>query len=137
MFVTALGNGDAVEYFRDYYGIDFDRPAIQTDSLDSILSPLLLVQYISVLEKLVKRGLKKDFVFREENLSSKIRGKILVQTNMRTNVFKNRLDKIYCRFQEYTVDTKENRLLKKLSCFQRRWSSPLTLRTSRIGVYLN
>lgn len=120
MFLTALQNHRSSEYFSKFYGIDFAQPPIKTDALDNILSPLLLTHYIAVLEQLVKHGLKKDYVFCEENLSSKIRGKILIQKNLRTNTFKNRADKIFCRFQEYTADTKENRLLKKALQFSKR-----------------
>ena len=120
MFLTALQNHLSSEYFSKFYRIDFSQPSIKTDALDNILSPLLLLHYIAVLEQLVKRGLKKDYVFREENLSSKIRGKILIQRNLRTNIFKKRADKIFCRFQESTADTKENRLLKKALNFSKK-----------------
>ena len=115
MFLAALKNPHASEYFSKFYGIAFNQPLIESESLDNILSPLLLVHYVFVLENLVKRGLKKDYVFREENLSSKVRGKILVQKNIRVNTF--HADRIFCRFQEYSIDTKENRLLKKALLF--------------------
>lgn len=115
MFVTALEvhSSKEAEYFSDYYHIDFESPAIQIESEQNLITPLLLLHYITLLEQLSKNGLRKNYVCREENLQSKIRGKILFDQHLKQNVFNKREDRIFCGYQEYTVDTPENRLLKK------------------------
>lgn len=115
MFVTALEvrSSKEAEYFSDYYHIDFESPAIQIESEQNLITPLLLLHYITLLEQLSRNGLRKNYVRREENLQSKIRGKILFSQHLKQNVFNKREDRIFCGYQEYTIDTPENRLLKK------------------------
>lgn len=115
MFVMALEvrSSKEAEYFSDYYHIDFDSPTIQIESEQNLITPLLLLHYITLLEQLSRNGLRKNYVRREENLQSKIRGKILFSQHLKKNVFNKREDRIFCGYQEYTIDTPENRLLKK------------------------
>lgn len=122
MFITALAvdtNSEA-NYFSKCYGIDFDAPKILVDKRLCQLTPLLLLHYITLLEKLVKQGLKKGYVNQEENLNSKIRGQIYVPAHIQKNICIQREDRTYCRFQEYTEDILENRLLKKALVFASR-----------------
>lgn len=123
LFMTALkmNSENEAEYFSNYYYIDFNEPAIKTDSLDDVITPLLILHYISLLRHLVTRGLKKGYVVKEENLQSKIRGRILLQKHLTKNVFTKREDHVYCRFQEFTEDIPENRILKKALSFSVRF----------------
>lgn len=57
------------------------------------------------------------YVNREENFNSKIRGRIYIPAHVQKNVCTQREDRTYCRFQEYTEDIPENRLLKKALYF--------------------
>ena len=80
------------------------------------MSPLIVAHFLSVVKDIVKRGLKKDYVQREDNLK-KVRGHIDISRNERMNVLKKRFDKVFCRYQEYSEDTLENRLIKKALVF--------------------
>ena len=119
LFMTALelNSENEAAYFSKYYYIDFEKPAIKTNALDNVITPLLILHYISLLRHLVSRGLKKGYVVREENLQSKIRGRILLQRHLTKNVFAKREDRVFCRFQEFTEDIPENRILKKALSF--------------------
>ena len=119
MLITALSvdSNRVGEYFSKCYGVDFEVPLIETDEKLDQLTPLLLIHFISVLEKLTKRGLKKGYLLIEENLKSKIKGRILLPEHLRKNVISTRLDRNYCRYQIYTSDISENRLLKKALSF--------------------
>ena len=119
LFMTALemNSEDEAEYFSNYYYIDFDKPAINTKSLDNVITPLLVLHSISLLKHLISKGLKKGYVVKEENLQSKIRGRILLQKHLTKNVFAKREDRVCCRFQEFTEDIPENRILKKALSF--------------------
>lgn len=123
LFMTALemNSENEAAYFSNYYYIDFEKPAIMTDALDNVITPLLILHYISLLKHLVSKGLKKGYVVREENLQSKIRGRILLQNHLTKNVFAKREDRVYCRFQEFTEDIPENRILKKALSFSVRF----------------
>ena len=123
LFMTALemNSENEAEYFSNYYHIDFEKPEIKTESLNCVITPLLILHYISLLKHLVSRGLKKGYVVKEENLQSKIRGRFLLQKHLTKNVFAKREDRVYCRFQEFTEDIPENRILKKALLFSVRF----------------
>ncbi|MBP5481063.1 MAG: hypothetical protein J6Y22_04870 [Paludibacteraceae bacterium] len=129
MFLAALevDSQNESDYFSDCYGIRFDEPAIQTPVCLNQLTPLLVLHYLSLLDRLVKRGLKKDYITREENMKAKVKGRIMMGRHLQQNVFQQRQDRIYCQFQEYTDDTPENRLLKRALVFCERimakWTS--------------
>ena len=123
LFMTALelNSENEAAYFSNYYYIAFEKPAIKTNALDNVITPLLILHYISLLKHLVSKGLKKGYVVREENLQSKVRGRILLQRHLTKNVFAKREDRVYCRFQEFTEDIPENRILKKALSFSVRF----------------
>jgi 5-methylcytosine-specific restriction enzyme subunit McrC len=61
--------------------------------------------------------LKKSYYTVRENLTNKIKGKLLVGQNIRENLMKGRLTNNVCQYQVYDVDTPENRILKKALLF--------------------
>ena len=121
MFSAALSISTEKEsrYFSTYYGIEFGKSEIEVPSeLNmNIITPLILIHYISVLKNLAKHGLKKDYIYIEKNLQSKIKGHLVFHKHLRKNVIGKREDRAYCAFQEYTDDIPENRLLKKALIF--------------------
>ena len=119
MFLEALevDTKNESDYFAQCYGIQFDEPTIETDEQLNQLTPLIVLHFISLLERLVKRGLKKDYIVREENLKTKVKGRSLITKHFQKNVFQQRSDRVYCQYQEYTDDIPENRLLKKALLF--------------------
>ena len=142
MFLCALDFDLPSDYFSLFYGIDFDKREVVCEGLKDEVTPLLIIHFLSTLKRLLKRGLKKDYVVREENLSSKIKGHILISKNIQKNVIPQRLDRNYCRFQEYTVDHPENRLLKKAVLFVERYLSQspelnsVNQLRNRLNIYL-
>ena len=122
MFLSALEIDTQKEsnYFAQCYGIQFDEPQIETHEELNQLTPLLVLHFLSLLERLVKHGLKKDYLLHEENLKAKVKGRILFGKHLKTNVFQQRSDRMYCQYQEYTDDIPENRLLKKALLFSER-----------------
>lgn len=119
LFAEALSsnNPQITEYFGKCYDISFTRPEIMSETASNILNPLILIHYISVLKDLAKIGLKKGYVTREENLNCKIKGNIRFFQNFNINTLNKREEKIFCRYQEFTEDIPENRLLKKALVF--------------------
>lgn len=86
---------------------------LKTDSanLQSEEMPLLEVfvgEFLQAVEAVVKRGLRSDYVTRQDNLFA-LRGKLLVSQNLRHNLF--RPDRFYTEHDEFSPDRPENRLL--------------------------
>lgn len=123
MFLTALELEERYQkdYFSKCYGISLDEPPIVTTTQLNQLTPMLVLHYISLLYRLAQRGLKKNYVTQEENLKSKVKGRIMMGRHLQKNVFVQRADRIFCQFQEYTDDTPENRLLKRALLFADRF----------------
>lgn len=118
MFMTCLQSGIESEEFSKMYGVDFEAKEgnIFAPSVASALDPLLFAHFVSMIEKLLKRGLKKDYIYRSDNLK-KPKGRIDIQKNERKNVIAKRYDRVYCNYSEYSIDIPENRVIKRALIF--------------------
>ena len=130
MFVCALKFESAAKYFSKFYGIDFNSKPIKTDVFNNQITPLIILHFIALLKRITKRGLKKAYVIREENLQSKIKGKIKISQQIKQNVIQRREDRVYCQYQEYTVDNLENRILKKALMYAESYLNSLSAHKS-------
>ncbi|WP_418460744.1 5-methylcytosine restriction system specificity protein McrC [Bacteroides xylanisolvens] len=116
MFSVCFNSGIEAKEFSKIYAVDMEQPRIKAPELKSVLSPLIVAHFLSIVKEIVKRGLKKDYVQREDNLK-KVKGRIAIFRNERMNIQKERYDKVFCQYQEYSEDTVENRLIKKALLF--------------------
>lgn len=114
MFMTCFSSNLEIESFSEIYSINAEQPSIKAPSLRGVISPLIVLHFIGVVNRL--KSLKRGYVHRSENLK-KVKGKINILKNERTNISLKRYDCIYCNYDEYSVDIPENRLLKKALLF--------------------
>ncbi len=68
--------------------------------------------YLIELSKLCKRHLRNEFIRVQENLVSKVKGKILVHQNFRMNTVRGRVDRMCCQYQKHSLDSPENQILR-------------------------
>lgn len=108
--ITAKEIGDLVK-------IDWDVAPIKIKQKDDQLAPFLVVQFLKILQSIVRKGLKKSYYKVQENLNNRIKGKILVGQHIKQNVFKNRITNTWCEYQMFGEDHLENRFLKKVFRF--------------------
>ena len=113
LFSFALLYQPSSEYFSSCYDINWEKEIYASTELYNILTPLLVMQYLNILDKLVGKGLKRDYITIEENLHSKIRGKLRPIANWRKNELKKKEDYFYCQYQVFSANIPVNRLLKK------------------------
>ena len=115
---------DATKEISELLDIDWDAPKIEVGHLDNdYLSPFLIIQFIHLVKTIVKKGLKKSYYTVEENLNSKIKGKILIPQTIKQNILKNRLTYTSCKYQEFGYNNIENRFLKKVLEFVKKYVS--------------
>ncbi len=114
MFMTCFTSDLALDSFTEIYKIDLDRPPILAPALNSIVSPLIVIHFISVVNRI--KSLKRGYVHHQKNLK-KVKGRIKLLKNERLNIATKRYDRIFCEYDEYTIDILENRLLKKAILF--------------------
>lgn len=117
MFMTCFSSNLAIESFAKIYAINAEQPSIETHSLKSVISPLIVLHYLGVVSRI--KTLKKGYIHRSDNLK-KIKGHIKILKNERTNITLKRFNHICCSYDEYSVDIPENRLLKKALLFSKR-----------------
>ena len=113
LFSFALLYQPSSEYFSSCYDINWEKEIYASTELYNILTPLLVMQYLNILDKLVGKGLKRDYITIEDNLHSKIRGKLRPIANWRKNEIKKKEDYFYCQYQVFSANIPVNRLLKK------------------------
>ncbi len=113
ILASALHSNVSPSYFQSAYKIDFGAPFIESSTLNAVLSPLIVAHFLSVMHSLVSKGLKRNYIVREENMRNKVRGHIMPLRNLQKNILRGHAEQTWCRFQEYTSDYPENRLLKR------------------------
>ncbi len=123
MFVHCLHHPEISKFLKDVYHVDFQKPLIEIPSSDWDLTPFLVVHFLSLVENIVKQGLKSNYIIHEENLNSKIKGKIAFSQQIKKNIVTKREDRVFCRFQEYSTNCFENRLLKKALLFIQKYTA--------------
>lgn len=94
--------------------IYWDSEKIKIEQKEDQLTPFLVVQFLNLLKSIVKKGLKRSYYKVQENLTNKVKGKILVGTHIKQNVFKNRMTKTFCEYQVFGENNIENKFLKKV-----------------------
>ena len=111
--ITGLDPKDTQDLIKIYW----DEPPITIEQQKDTLTPFLMVQFLLLLKRIVRKGLKKSYYTVEENLNNRIKGKIQLAKHLKQNVFKNKLTAHVCRYQEFGMDSLENRFLKKVLQF--------------------
>lgn len=117
MLNDALCEPENYAHLKDLVTIKFDKPSIKIQQSKDLLSIFLITEFLSVLQHIVKKGLKKGYITIEKNLHNKVKGRILVGKNICHNLTKGKVTDNICRYQIYSVDTQENRILKKALLF--------------------
>ncbi len=123
MFVHCLHHYEISKFIKEVYHIDFQKTQIEIQNANWDLTPFLVVHFLSLVESITTQGLKSNYIIRDQNLNGKIKGKILFSQQLKKNIVSKREDRIYCRFQEYSTDCLENRLLKKALLFVQRYTA--------------
>lgn len=135
MFLSALRFAPSASYISKFYGINYLGKKIESKKLDGILTPLLLIHFLSSINILLEKGLKKGYVMREKNLKAKIKGKVMMSMQYSKNIANQRPDRIMCCYQEYSADIPENRLIKKALLFAQRSISLMPALQSHKKLY--
>lgn len=121
MLFEALSHPGIYEHTQELFEIKFDSPHIPLPKQDDLLSPLLIIRFLTVVKEIVRKGLKKCYYPVDRNLYGKVKGKVLVGQTIKQNHAKNKDLHTYCRFEEFGDNGIENRLIKKTLLFVQRY----------------
>jgi len=82
-------------------------------NLKSTNMPLLEIfisMFLEEVSKLIKRGIKSDYILKEENLKF-LKGKLLISEQIKINIVHK--ERFYTQYEEFSSDRVENRLIKR------------------------
>lgn len=118
MLTEALREPENFNHLEDLMDIKFKSDWVEVPPDSQVeLTPFLIIQFLMAVKLLVRKGLKKSYYTKTENLKSKVKGKILVGDQLKQNVYKNRLTQTVCQYQEFGFDIPENRFIKYVMRF--------------------
>ena len=90
------------------------RIAVDKDGVFDRIEPLLIVLFLQLVSSILRKGgLRKDYIQEEDNLRGIIKGKVLFSKHIKSNLSRGRKDLAFCRYQEYSIDCPDNRVIKK------------------------
>ena len=113
MLTEALKESENTKHLDGLLTIDFNAKPISLEEKEDLLSPFIVAQFLMTLKKAVRKGLRQSYYLVTENLNAKIKGKILIGKNVCKNLSSgNRIDQ-FCQYQEYGINSEENKILKK------------------------
>lgn len=121
MLFSILKHPELYHYLDELYEIRWDEDQISIDSLNDHLTPLLIVQFLQVVQRIVRKGLKKSYYKVESNLFGKVKGKVMIASSIKHNLLKNKPLNTFCAYDEFGFNGLENRLLKKALMFVQRY----------------
>ncbi|WP_438710727.1 5-methylcytosine restriction system specificity protein McrC [Aquimarina muelleri] len=120
MLFEALQEPENLKHLDFLCEIHFDKPTIEITQKQDLLSPLLIVQFLTVLKRIVQKGLKKSYYPITENLNSKVKGKILINKTIIKNHSQNKMLNSYCKYDVFGFNSIENKILKKALLFSQK-----------------
>lgn len=117
MLFDALETPDNFEHLDGLCEVYFNKPTIEITQGKDLLTPFLIVQFLQILKKIVKKGLKKTYYPVTSSLEAKIKGKVLINKTIKENLTKNKMTRTICQYNEFGINCEENKILKKTYIF--------------------
>lgn len=117
MLNICLETSDILKHSDELFGIDLKREPVRLPAHLDLITPLMIVQFLILVHRIVRKGIKKTYLNVDRNLQNRAKGKILTSQTIAKNHLAARINWTYCRFDEYTIDNPENRFLKKCLSF--------------------
>lgn len=98
---------EMLKSMKEFPGKVFTSANLNIDRMN--LYEIFINMYIQKVRELVKRGMKSCYVEKEENIPY-FKGKLLVNKQINLNTFHR--EKFYMKFDEYSVNSPENKIIK-------------------------
>ena len=133
MLFETLKRPDTYLYTSELFEIKWDRKFITIEQTQDLLTPLLVVQFLRIVQRIVRKGLKKAYYKVERNLNGRVKGKIQVSRTIQKNLLQGKSLKTYCCYDEFGLNCLENRLIKKALIFVQRYMP--TIQNLRVDTF--
>ncbi|NLP57502.1 hypothetical protein [Lutibacter sp. B1] len=117
MLSKGMQHPEMTSFGKDLFFVDLDAKPIKVKQDQDLITPLIIVSFLQLLSIIVKKGLRKSYYKVEQNIYGNVRGKILVSKTIKQNLFRIKNLYTFCAYEEFGVDSPENRILKKALLF--------------------
>ena len=121
MLMTALDEAESLSETENLLQVRFDAPYLALEQKQDQLTPFLVMQFVQVVKRLVKKGLRRSYFPVRRNLNARVKGKVLVADTLKHNRLRQKPLHTYCRYDEFGYDSLENRLIKRGLRFAQRY----------------
>lgn len=119
MLQESISDVDNLNHLDGLFQIKTNKSSIEIMQYQDLLTPLLIIQFLQLLKAIVRKGLKKSYYPVTKNMNAKIKGKVLINKTIKSNLTKGQITNTYCQYQEFGINNAENKLLKKALNFSR------------------
>lgn len=113
MLINSLKHIETAKLISDLIIVKWDDPQIEIKQKDDMFTPFIIIDFLNVVKAIVKKGIKKSYYKTTKTLNGRIKGKMLVKQTMNMHLSKGNMLHNVCSYDEFGIDNKENRLLKK------------------------
>lgn len=103
---------EAIDKNEIFYFFENEKPLKVDDGISAENSIITVTVFLALLRLLCKRPLMGRMLKDEKNLTGKVKGKIVIEKNIKANTMHGRNDRFYCRYLRFTDDIIENQILK-------------------------
>lgn len=103
---------ESIDRNEIFYFFENENPLKVDDSTSNENSIITVTVFLILLRLLCKRPLMGRMVKKEENLTGKVKGKIVIEKNISKNAMHGRNDRFYCQFLRFSDNIIENQILK-------------------------
>ena len=79
--------------------------------LEQASAPFAAMAFVKELHEMVRRNMRKNFLQKEENLTGRFKGRLLMGQHIRKNLLAGRPDRNYCQYGVISEDCRENQIL--------------------------
>lgn len=103
---------EAIDRNEIFYFFENEKPLKVDDGISAENSIITVTVFLTLLRLLCRRPLMGRMLKEEENLTGKVKGKIVIEKNIRSNTMHGRNDRFYCQYLRFSDDIVENQILK-------------------------
>jgi len=89
-----------------------DKPPIDGEPAPHWFTPLLVIAFLSALDRLCKRHLRRNYLREVKNLTGRMKGRLKLREHIRNNILRYRPERVVCEYGLFDDDCLENRILR-------------------------
>lgn len=113
MLDEALQDKEVLKHLDGLQTFRSNEPLIPLQKADDGLQLFLIIQFLSVIDRLRRRGLKRSFYIKEEIFNYGLKGRILLSKSIKAARTRPLVDRLACSVQQFDLNTPANQFLKR------------------------